>query len=175
MSTAVAVEEIVWNGQTFRRFPEHENRSRRVYFMATTAPREYLHRALYKHHHGPIPEGWHVHHVDHNPLNNTPSNLAAVSPSEHAEHHGHQHPTVRAVCAGCGVGFDGQRPWAKWCSPACKERSRRAAGLTKPRPRKGPFSELRACEECGTHYEAKRPWARFCTSRCKQRTMRRTA
>lgn len=168
-------EDITWNGQTYRRHPDHEDRNRRVYYMATTAPREYLHRALYMYHHGAIPDAWHVHHKDHDPLNNDPTNLEAISPAAHAEHHSTRHPEVIKTCAGCSVEFVGNRPWAKWCSPACKERTRRQLGLVKPRERKGPFREARACEHCGLAYEARRPWARFCTPACKQRAMRAVA
>lgn len=164
--------DIEWRGQTFRRHPGHPNRSLRVYFMATSAPREYLHRAIYKAHSGPIPAGWHVHHVDHDPLNNDPANLQAVSPTEHATHHGRHIPEILVVCA-CGMEFSARRPWAKWCSPACKEAHRRAAGLVKQRPRKGAFTETRRCEECGAAYQASRPWQRFDSSPCKQRWGRR--
>lgn len=166
-------EEVIWEGRTYRRWPGHENRSQRVYFMATTAPREYLHRAVYAAKVGPIPAGWHVHHVDHDPLNNDPSNLVAISPEEHAEHHGRLHPAVAATCPECGTEFVGKRPWAKWCSSACKERFRRSIGVAYVSPRKGPWREDRDCEECGAAYVAKRPWARFCSSMCKQRHARK--
>ena len=45
-------------------------------------------REIYVEHYGPIPKGYHVHHIDHNPLNNDPKNLVAVSPEEHAKLHG---------------------------------------------------------------------------------------
>lgn len=166
-------EEVEWQGRRFRRYPDHERRSQRVYFMATNGSREYLHRAIYVHHHGPIPDGWHVHHRDHDPLNNDPDNLVAMSPSAHAELHGRNLPAHLVECAGCGQQFTGHRDWAKWCSPACKERTRRAEGLAYVRPRIGPWRETRSCEECDTTYEARRPWARFCTPACKQRHARK--
>lgn len=173
--TETRTDDITWNGQTFRRHPDAEGRSQSVYYMATSAPREYLHRAIYKHHHGPIPNGWHVHHKDHDPLNNAPANLEAVSPAAHAEHHGSHLPELVKVCAGCEEQFVGRRRWAKWCTPACKERTRRRLGLVKARSRKGPFIEIRECEQCGGSYEANRPWSRFCTSACKQRAARSAA
>jgi hypothetical protein len=36
---------------------------------------------------GPIPKGFHVHHIDGNKLNNNPENLAVMSASEHAKLH----------------------------------------------------------------------------------------
>jgi len=47
-------------------------------------------RKIYKEHYGEIPEGYHIHHVDFNPLNNDPSNLTALTPEEHAKVHNHE-------------------------------------------------------------------------------------
>ena len=171
--TEVKPEDVVWRGRTYRRWPGHANRSQRVYFMATSAPRNYLHRDVYEFHYGPIPAGWHIHHVDHDALNNAPDNLEAITPTAHAEHHAEHIPELAARCAGCDAEFIGHRPWAKWCSPACKERTRRAEGTAYQRPRTGPWAEQRVCADCDSTYIAKRPWSRFCSSACKQRTARK--
>lgn len=44
-------------------------------------------REVYRRHYGPIPEGWHVHHIDGNRKNNDPKNLIALSPEEHYHVH----------------------------------------------------------------------------------------
>jgi hypothetical protein len=44
-------------------------------------------RKIYESHHGKIPKGYHIHHIDGNPFNNEISNLQCVSPEEHAEIH----------------------------------------------------------------------------------------
>jgi len=44
-------------------------------------------RAVYEAHHGPIPKGYQIHHIDGNPYNNLPSNLTALSPEEHSKIH----------------------------------------------------------------------------------------
>lgn len=36
---------------------------------------------------GPIPKGYHVHHIDENYMNNAPENLLVVSPLEHPLYH----------------------------------------------------------------------------------------
>lgn len=165
-------EEIEWSGRRYRRQPEHTDRHRRVYFMATTAPRTYLHRDLYVAHQGTIPDGFHVHHSDHDPLNNDPSNLVAVDEFEHLSYHGQHQPTWLARCEQCGDDFTARRAWSRWCSARCKQAMRRAEGTAYQRPPKGPWIEPRTCEECGTGFIAKRPWARFCKSACKQRAGR---
>lgn len=48
----------------------------------------YLHRVVWEHHNGPIPEGHHVHHKDHDRNNNTIENLELMPASEHATLHG---------------------------------------------------------------------------------------
>lgn len=162
-----SVEDIVWMGKVYRRHPDHPNRSMRCYYMCTTYPRSYLHRDKYEATHGPIPDGWHVHHSDHDTLNNSIENLILLSSEDHAILHWKRLRLVDAQCHNCGVVFKATFDRAKWCSPSCKEGARRAAGTAYIRPRKGPFIEERECNNCGAGYLAKRPWARFCSARCK--------
>jgi hypothetical protein len=46
-----------------------------------------LHRDVWESVNGPIPKGFDIHHKDNDPDNNHPSNLIAVSKSDHARHH----------------------------------------------------------------------------------------
>jgi len=58
------------------------------YLRCTTGGREYLHRQVWMDHHGArIPPGHDIHHVDHNKLNNHPSNLRLLTASEHTKLH----------------------------------------------------------------------------------------
>ena len=47
-------------------------------------------RKIYREHYGEIPKGYHIHHIDGNPLNNNIENLIAVTPEEHAKLHNHE-------------------------------------------------------------------------------------
>jgi hypothetical protein len=47
-------------------------------------------RQIYIENYGDIPEGYHIHHIDGNPLNNDPKNLIAISAEEHAKIHNHE-------------------------------------------------------------------------------------
>lgn len=50
--------------------------------------RRALHRTIWQDYHGrPIPKGYHVHHKDENPLNNSPENLEAKPGGEHLREH----------------------------------------------------------------------------------------
>lgn len=46
-----------------------------------------LHRAVYEGENGPIPDGFHVHHVDFDKSNNEPENLVALSMEDHLRLH----------------------------------------------------------------------------------------
>jgi hypothetical protein len=46
-----------------------------------------LHRAIWVHHHGEIPNGMLIHHIDHDRVNNDISNLQMMTPREHTIHH----------------------------------------------------------------------------------------
>lgn len=80
----VVVETVVFNGRRYNRYPESDNPPHRRYFSRSGAR---LHRDVWIHHNGPIPEGMHIHHIDGDTSNNDISNLACVSRAEHwAEH-----------------------------------------------------------------------------------------
>lgn len=49
-----------------------------------------LHRMVYEQYNGAIPDGYHVHHIDHDRGNNEPSNLIALSPGDHQRLHGEE-------------------------------------------------------------------------------------
>jgi hypothetical protein len=46
-----------------------------------------LHQVVYEHFNGKIPDGYHVHHKDHNPVNNDIDNLGVMPASEHLSLH----------------------------------------------------------------------------------------
>lgn len=80
-----------------------------------------LHRYVYEQVHGPIPEGFVVHHRNHNKLDNRIENLEAMSRLEHSRHHNDRHPREKA-CAQCGEVFTPEatkRERAKTCSREC--------------------------------------------------------
>lgn len=83
-NTDIAREEIVWNGKTYRRYPNAKQSSHRRYFSCSGS---FLHRDVWKYHHGEIPKGFHVHHKDGNPANNDISNLECISSSVHYSLH----------------------------------------------------------------------------------------
>ena len=82
------VEKIEYGGKEWRRYPESKRRTLRVYYQRHEKWKEppvFLHRKIYEDNFGPIPEGFHIHHIDGNPDNNSPDNLAALPASAHGK------------------------------------------------------------------------------------------
>ena len=81
---------VVYNGKTYRRQPNGTQRTHRVYYWRHDSWKESpqsLHRQIYIDSFGPIPSGMHIHHKDHNPFNNAPSNLQLIEAGRHSSHH----------------------------------------------------------------------------------------
>jgi len=87
----VRVETVVFNGVVFRRYPDSRQPSHRRYFKPGGGDIkrgvESLHREVWKAHNGPIPAGYHVHHVNGDPADNATGNLCLRGPDEHAGEH----------------------------------------------------------------------------------------
>lgn len=160
-------EDVVFAGVVYRRYPQHHELHRTRYYMSTTAPRTYLHRAIYVAAGNAIPSGWHVHHIDGSHDNNDISNLVAIPPAEHAAEHSLSRRGINAKCDECGAAFAATFERAKWCSPACKERYRRRAGAAYVRPKKPATLRSLSCGHCGAAFGAYKPWARFCGQACR--------
>ena len=101
-----------------------------------------LHRELYIDEHGPLPDGYHVHHRDENKKNWALDNLVALPISEHIALHPRGFATWslaqrsiasiadretkkprRLRCIECDTEFESTGQRAKVCRPACKQRN----------------------------------------------------
>lgn len=141
-----------------------------------------LHRAVYVAANGPVPRGFHVHHVDGDKANNDPANLALMSQADHVRHHAtgrlHGHgqramasatmadlwaKQVAAVvaCAMCGCEFESRamnKP-RQFCGSKCLEAFRIV-----------PFDPVTAsCARCGAAFTATRSTQKFCSRSCNAR------
>lgn len=70
-------EFVIYNNQKF-------TLRNNGYYGRTNGKREMLHRYKYEKEVGKIPNGWDIHHIDHNRLNNDIDNLVAMPKSIHA-------------------------------------------------------------------------------------------
>ncbi len=53
------------------------------YYRCTTGDRHLLHRRMWEDAHGPIPDGWDIHHLDEDKLHNDLANLECLPKAEH--------------------------------------------------------------------------------------------
>lgn len=156
---AANVESITFDGVVYRRYPDSRRFSDRNYFRPSGGTgKEALHREVYKAHHGTIPDGWHVHHIDGDTANNDPENLAALPADEHHAHHDHDReppappgPEALAKAAEWHRSPEG-RAWHR-------EHGRRMWAKRKAR--------TATCEWCGSTFEDISRRAKFCANKCK--------
>lgn len=79
---------IEYRGVKYKRNPNGKERTHRVYYSAPRGSGKVsLHRSIWTDLHGPIPDGFVVHHIDGDPFNNAPENLAAIDRKAHAAEH----------------------------------------------------------------------------------------
>lgn len=90
-------ETTQWNGNTYYRYPHGEGMEKYFHLFGTIGRGNrwvyYLHSDVWYEAHcheypRGIPKGHVIHHIDHNFLNNDPSNLQLMTREEHDIHHG---------------------------------------------------------------------------------------
>jgi hypothetical protein len=72
-----AAPTVTYNGRVFSLRDQG-------YYRATSGDRDYLHRVVWEAEVGPIPEGWDIHHRDHDKTHNEIPNLECLPKAEHA-------------------------------------------------------------------------------------------
>lgn len=92
---------IYWNGLKFTIDPDG-------YYRQTTNPRRQLHQLVWEHHHGPIPDGYVIHHRDGNKANSDPSNLECIPNPDHGFRHRQSCEPV--YCEQCGGAIERRSP-----------------------------------------------------------------
>jgi hypothetical protein len=163
-------ETIFFNGVFYVRYPNAKGRHQRVYFWPQdkTGKRLYgigaLHRAIWENAHGPIPKGYMVHHIDHNPLNNALENLECVSRAEHAKRHaGHCSDRMRE-------NLDNIRDRTKaWHASPAGIAWHQAHGK---QTWVGREQAQKICGVCGETYGAYFDRSRFCSRKCIEKNHR---
>ena len=168
MSEAV----VVFNGKTYKR-----NAKSKYYFEATTRNKDrrnaqQLHRAVWEHYNGAIPEGWHVHHIDGDIDNNDISNLACMPASEHLSLHARQSRKsavyVERQKEALKVAREKAKEWHK--SEAGHEWHKKhvAESIAKSYSKKVDC----VCGFCGKEFKG-HPSSKYCSQSCGEKAWRR--
>lgn len=110
-----------------------------------------LHRYIWEKANGPVPEGFHVHHIDHNPANNKLENLELVDETEHARYHLQQRIANGSLDTSASLekAREAAKAWHK---------SEEGRAWHREHARKVADSrtiEKHKCVRCGNEYEAK--------------------
>ena len=171
----VVRETIVFNGRRYNRYPESKNPAHRKYFAR--AGRR-LHRDVWEFHNGPIPEGYHVHHIDGDTTNNDISNLCCLPAGEHRrlhraelsersktpEHLEHL-ASIRDSAAAWHSSEEG-RAWHREHAKTSLVAARKA------REEKGPPVVAFVCYWCGSEGVGNSPKRKLCSSKCQSAASR---
>lgn len=80
LRTPPARQSALFNGEKF-------TLRNNGYLGRTTGDRAMMHRVVWEHHNGPIPDGHDIHHIDGDRTNNVLSNLAMLPKADHTRHH----------------------------------------------------------------------------------------
>ena len=124
---------------------------------------EYLHRHVWAEANGCIPDGWVVHHTDHDRGNNHLDNLACMPAADHTAHHA----KCRAECGEVqGFSRAARTAAAAWHGSAEGKAWHSAHAK---RSWAGRSSETHECAHCGGEYQAKRGARKrgFCSASCQ--------
>jgi len=124
----------------------------------------YMHRAVWEKHNGKIPEGYHVHHKDHDCANNNIENLEIISASDHAKLHAKDNKWV---------GSEGNKKQlleaqelAKLWHSSEEGRSWHAQNGRKAWEKRKYFPKI--CERCSKEYQTAFPErSKYCSNNCK--------
>lgn len=131
-----------------------------------------LHRAIWEHHNGPIPEKHHIHHINGDPFDNRIENLECISAFKHNSEHA-KRPDSWSNSARNKKHLRSIRPKAaEWHrSPEGRKWHKRHAKrtlLALP-------EHTKRCDFCGDEYRTTRKKkARFCSNRCASAQRRRS-
>lgn len=160
----------------FYRYPDTDNLADRRYFRAFPIHGKscvYLHRVIWEHENGDIPDKHTIHHIDEDTLNNSIDNLECIHQSDHMSMHSKKHLSVPENKKRLSKHLENIRPLAsKWHKSEegrawHSEHSRKIAESLQPMPH--------ICEFCGDEYLTKKLCnSRFCSNACKSAWRRKT-
>lgn len=174
----VVSEVVVFNGRTYRRYPNATQPAHRRYF-SRSGGHGALHRDIWEHYNGPIPAGYDVHHKNEDWSNNDISNLELLPKREHCKKHAQftsefnsrfeqlEHlARIREKAADWHSSEEGKKWHAENTTKHFQRGGAAHEALAKAREerRKNPFKL--SCVQCGSVFEALIRRAKYCSVAC---------
>ena len=164
----LVVETVVFNGKRYNRYPESNNPAHRRYFSRTG---HRLHKDVWEFHNGPVPEGFHVHHIDGDTTNNSIENLACISRKEHKAEHREElvarNKSPRQLEHLAKI-RDLASQWHRSEEGRAWHREHAKTSLAKAVATPKTYPEINfQCVWCGVQAKAKSPRRRFCGTKCQ--------
>lgn len=168
------VLEVVFNGITFRCYPESKTDNRYYRANGYWAARgvHTLHREIWKFHNGEIPDGYHIHHIDENPHNNAIENLACIPEKEHRQYHADTLSEERREASRQQINSV-RHLASEWHGSEEGREWHRQHALNSNFGKGEPIDYI--CQVCQTPYQStKQTNAKFCSNNCKSAYRRLT-
>lgn len=170
----MATETRTYRGIRFYRYPDSDRPSDRRYFRPGVADAqrgvEALHREVWKHEVGPIPDGFQVHHLDGDPANNDVENLAIMTQAAHlALHVSSPEWQARFRSPEHLARLEAIRPKAAAWHASEEGHDWHVRHGHESWEGREPVRAV--CEWCGRVYESRLP-KRFCSNNCKSAARR---
>lgn len=150
-------KRISFNGYEFRLSGNYYRRN----VWGSDGPSN-LHRAIWEFYVGEIPKGFHIHHLDGNPLNNALDNLWPVEGRQHQREH-----TLERIRDGdlLPPGDAARAKAAEWHGSGEGKRWHSEHSLRSWKTRE---SKTYPCQNCGKEFESTAPrGGKYCSPRCK--------
>lgn len=141
------------------------------YFLNSTI-RERLHRYIWAHHNGDIPDNYHIHHIDGNKFNNNVSNLQLMYFSEHLRQHGIEHAIFNKDWFEKfhSAGIEKAKEWH-----ASKEGNKWHKNHYEKMKEVLHKKTVKVCDNCGVSFETvDNNVSRFCSNKCKSAWRRKS-
>lgn len=151
------------------------------YMQHRIEPNRYQHRDVWEAHYGPIPPGYHVHHLNENKTDNRIENLQCMDGEDHLRMHGFSFSRVNALvkarrqlreetfdCHACEGRFPKTHGAQKFCSKTCSTKYRNWLWDAKKAARRAEKRSEKNCPTCGEKFMQAYNVQVYCSPRCKK-------